>query len=82
MKLTQKRVAEIINITDRAYRTLETGRSKPSYDVLVELEKLFQKPHCLLFAETDSEDKGSEGFLSYCAMCRKTSPNSPTPIRE
>lgn len=31
--------------------SLETGKSKPSYNVLVKLEDLFQMPHRELFAE-------------------------------
>lgn len=46
-------VAQKIGITNQAVNLIETGRRKPSYDVLVKLEKLFGKSHRQLFAVVD-----------------------------
>lgn len=58
-KWTQEHVASQIGITIPAYQYLETGKCKPSYDVLVKLEDLFQMGHRYLFgaATPDIEEK-------------------------
>jgi len=50
---TQEYVAKQVGITNQAVNLIETGQRKPSYDVLVKLEDLFQKSHRQLFAVTD-----------------------------
>ena len=50
--ITRKQLADKIGITSEAVRLLETGRRKPSYDVLVKLLDLFgYKDPRELFAE-------------------------------
>lgn len=49
-KWTQEYVANKVNITPESVSLIETGRRKPSYDVLVKLEDLFGKTHRELFA--------------------------------
>lgn len=46
---TQNDIAIEIGITDRAYRNLELGKSKPSYEIVLALEDLFQTNHRELF---------------------------------
>jgi len=43
-------VGKQIGVTKPAIHDIETGRRKPSYDVLVKLEDLFGKTHRELFA--------------------------------
>ena len=49
-------VAEKLGITNQAVSLIETAKRKPSYDVLVKLEDLFNKPHRWLFAVADDEN--------------------------
>ncbi|MDR3348847.1 MAG: helix-turn-helix domain-containing protein [Acidaminococcales bacterium] len=42
---TQEFVARKIGITKAAYSNIETGKRKPSYEILCKLEALFGKPH-------------------------------------
>lgn len=50
--MTREQLAQIIGITSEAIRLLETGKRKPSYDVLVKLLDLFgYKDPRELFAE-------------------------------
>lgn len=51
---TQQYVAEHIGVTKAAISDMETGRRKPSFDVLVKLEDLFGLTHRKLFAETNN----------------------------
>lgn len=46
---TREYVAAAVGITAEAVRLLETGRRKPSYDVLCKLEELFGLNHRDLF---------------------------------
>ena len=46
---TQKYVAEKVGITQTMLLKIETGKRKPSYDVLVKLEDLFHMNHRKLF---------------------------------
>lgn len=50
---SQEYVAEKLDITPEAVCYMETGQRKPSYDVLVKLEKLFHRSHRTLFAVVD-----------------------------
>ena len=59
---TQEFVANQAEITVPAVQYLETGKCKPSYDVLVKLEDLFQMGHRELFeAATSSIEKQPGG---------------------
>lgn len=50
---TQVYVAEKVGLTKAAIHDVETGRRKPSYEVLVKLEDLFNLSHRELFREID-----------------------------
>lgn len=50
---TQTYVAHKVGVTKTAIHDIETGKQKPSYNVLVKLEDLFQKNHRQLFAAID-----------------------------
>ena len=52
-KWTQEYVAQNVGLTKTAIHDIETGKQKPSYDVLVKLEDLFHKNHRKLFAVVD-----------------------------
>lgn len=53
---TQEYVADKAGISVPAFQYLETGKCKPSYDVLVKLEDLFHMGHRKLFAVVDDEE--------------------------
>ena len=55
-----KKVAKEINITSVMVSMLESGKRKPSYEVLVRLEDLFGLPHRELFAEVADDDDAAE----------------------
>lgn len=55
-----KKVAKEINITSVMVSMLESGKRKPSYEVLVRLEDLFGLPHRELFAEAEDDDDAAE----------------------
>ena len=57
---TQDYVAQRIGVTNTTIHDIETSRRKPSYDVLLKLENLFNKSHRELFAVADGE---STSFL-------------------
>lgn len=50
---SRENVAKQIGVTAETIRLLETGKRKPSYEVLVKLEDLFQRDHRQLFAVVD-----------------------------
>ena len=50
---SQDYVAQQVGITPEAIHYIETGQRKPSYEVLVKLEDLFNMPHRQLFAVAD-----------------------------
>lgn len=52
---SQQYVADKIGVTKVAIHDIETGRRKPSYEVLVKLEKLFHRSHRTLFAVVSDE---------------------------
>lgn len=55
---TQNYVAEKTGLSLTAIQKIETGQRKPSYDVLVKLENLFQMNHRQLFgAVTPNREK-------------------------
>ena len=45
-----------VGISNQAVSKLETGQSKPSYDVLCKLEKLFNLTHHQLFEVADDNN--------------------------
>ena len=50
---TQDYVAQQVGVTLSSIQKIETGQRKPSYDVLVKLEDLFEKGHRDLMAEAN-----------------------------
>lgn len=52
-KWTQEYVAQKTGITQTMLQKIETGQRKPSYNVLVKLEDLFNLNHRQLFAVVD-----------------------------
>jgi len=50
-----KYVADYAGLSVPAIHDIETGRRKPSYDVLVKLEDLFRLNHRRLFAVADDD---------------------------
>ena len=44
-----------LGITKQSVLQLETGKSKPSYDVLCNMEKLFKKSHSYLLAVSKND---------------------------
>ena len=57
---TQLAVADSVGISREAIQQLETGATKPSYDVLVKLENLFGLSHRQLFADTETPENGGD----------------------
>ena len=53
-------VANKLGITNQAVSLIETAKRRPSYDVLIKLEDLYQKPHRWLFAVTTDETPASD----------------------
>lgn len=47
---TQEFVGKNVGLTKAAVHDIETNKHKPSYEVLVKLENLFEKTHRELFA--------------------------------
>ena len=52
-KWTQEYVATQIGVTKQAVQQIENNQIKPSYEILVKLENLFNKDHRQLFAVID-----------------------------
>lgn len=50
---TQQYVADQIGITKATLQRIETAQRKPSYEILVKLEDLFEKNHRQLFSVAD-----------------------------
>lgn len=50
---TLQNVGDAVGLTKTAVYDIETGKQKPSYDVLVKLEKLFKRTHSYLLAPTE-----------------------------
>lgn len=57
---TQEYVAKIVGVAKTTIQMIETGQRKPSYDVLVKLEKLFHKSHRTLFAVADDTPNSTQ----------------------
>ncbi len=51
MGLTQYQIASELGISDRAYRDIENGKSKPSLVVVERMEKYFKQPYKELLNE-------------------------------
>ena len=56
---TQEYVGQQVGITKVSIHDIETGKSKPSYDVLCKLENLFNLSHRQLFEVVDEENNPS-----------------------
>jgi len=54
---TQEYVGQQVGITKVSIHEIETGKSKPSYDILCKLENLFNLSHRQLFAVVDDENQ-------------------------
>lgn len=53
--LTQDQLADKLDITTRAYQYIEYGEKKPSYEVIVRLQALFNKDINVLLSETNDD---------------------------
>lgn len=53
---SQEYVARQVGVTPEAIHFIETGRRKPSYGVLVQLEDLFHMTHRKLFSEISPDN--------------------------
>lgn len=53
---SRKSVAEKLGITTSAYSYIETLKRRPSYEILVKLENLFNLSHRELFAQLPDND--------------------------
>lgn len=51
--LTQDEIAHLLGITVRTYQYIEHGERKPSYDVIIKLQELFNKDIYNLLSEAD-----------------------------
>jgi transcriptional regulator with XRE-family HTH domain len=58
-------VSTRIGIAIQTLHDIETGRRKPSYDVLLKLEDLFNLPHRQLFAAVVGEPTPAENEMPY-----------------
>lgn len=56
---TLEYVAQIVGTTNQAVSLIETGKRKPSYEVMVKLENLFGVGHRQLFAAIGGESEQS-----------------------
>jgi transcriptional regulator with XRE-family HTH domain len=54
--LTQDELAHMLGITVRTYQYIEYGQRKPSYDVILKLQELFNSSINNLLSETDYTD--------------------------
>lgn len=55
--LTQKQVAEGVNITEVAIQNYEAGRRKPNYDILIALADYFDVSIDYLVGRSDVPDR-------------------------
>ncbi len=53
---SQEKIAEELGITKSAYSNIETLKRKPSYEVLVKLENLFNLSHRDLLQQVPNEN--------------------------
>ena len=56
---SQRFVGDYCGISKTAIHDIETGKQKPSYDVLVKLETLFKKKHDCLLAQAEETTQGN-----------------------
>lgn len=56
---TLQYVGDAVGLNKTAVYDIETGRRKPSYDVLVKLETLFKKKHDCLLAQAEETTQGN-----------------------
>ena len=68
---TQQYVAEHIGITSEAVQMLETAKRKPSYEILVKLEDLFEKNHRELFAVADENPISQADSIGTWGNCQE-----------
>ena len=54
--ITQDELAHTLGITVRTYQYIEHGQRKPSYDVILKLQKLFNSDINSLLKESDTAD--------------------------
>jgi DNA-binding XRE family transcriptional regulator len=54
---TQEYVGQKVGVTKQSIHDIETGKARPSYDVLLKLENLFKKDHRYLFAQVAETNK-------------------------
>lgn len=52
---TQSQVAEMLDVSERFYRSIEAGDRRPSYKNLIKLEDLFRLPQRVLLAKDIEE---------------------------
>lgn len=53
--LTQREIAEKLQISVRQYQRIESGKSFPKESTLLKLEDIFEVPHRVLFANSVEE---------------------------
>ncbi len=57
---SQEYVAKKVDLSPEAIQMIETGKRKPSYDVLVKLEDLFKLTHRQLFSVADESNPSAK----------------------
>lgn len=58
-KLTQKEVAEYLNMTERSYQHYEGGTRRPNYEVLVAIADYLEVTTDYLLGRTDGSGEGA-----------------------
>ena len=54
--LTQKKMSELLNMTERGYQNYELGRGEPAYDKLIEIADILDISVDYLLGRTDNPD--------------------------
>lgn len=54
--LTQQELAEYVGVTKSSIQRMETMQRRPSYDVLIQLRKIFNLQDADLFQQVSGED--------------------------
>ena len=52
--MTQDELAHLLGVTVRTYQYIEHGQRKPSYDVILRLQELFDSDISYLLSNTDN----------------------------
>lgn len=52
--MTQDELAHLLGVTVRTYQYIEHGQRKPSYDVILRLQELFDSDISYLLSKTDN----------------------------